>query len=101
MSLVTDSPSRLVVQGIVVVVGVAVATWGVLHRARRPSWLLPRVTVVAFAAATVGSFAAGDEVEGFVGLVMTVIIPGFLTDGRWDRQFRYPPEGNGGPEAQE
>ena len=44
MSLVTDSPSRLVVQGIVVVVGVAVATWGVGPDPRLVDTLTPAVS---------------------------------------------------------
>lgn len=89
-TLVTDSPSRLAIQAAILTVGVALSGWGIMRRDRRPSRLVPALTGGAFALATIGSFTAGNSIDGVSGIVITIVTPLFLMDKRIDRLFRYP-----------
>ncbi|MEK8073933.1 hypothetical protein [Rhodococcoides navarretei] len=65
----------------------AAVVFGVCRAARKPTWLLPRVTLAFFTLGSMASLVGGSYLPVANGAILAAILPMFLTDGRWDRLF--------------
>ncbi|OZC97157.1 hypothetical protein CH275_23895 [Rhodococcus sp. 06-235-1A] len=88
----TSDLVRLTAHATILVAVVAAIIHGVRHTAMKPTWLLPRMTLILFALGSLMCVVAGEYLPAAVGAIQAALLPLLMLDDRLNALFRYTPD---------
>ncbi|OZD36995.1 hypothetical protein CH252_33825 [Rhodococcus sp. 06-1477-1B] len=88
----TSDSIRLAAHSAILVAVAAAIVYGLKRTDRKPTLLLPRMTLVLFGLGSLVCVVAGDYLPAVVAAIQAVILPLFMLDDRVNALYRYTPD---------
>lgn len=88
----TSDSIRLAAHSAILVAVAAAIVHGLRRTDRKPTWLLPRMTLVLFGLGSLVCVVAGDYLPAVIAAIQAVILPLFMLDDRVNALYQYTPD---------
>jgi len=88
----TSDSIRLATHSAILVAIAAAILYALRRTDRKPTWLVPRTTLILLGLGSLVCVVAGDYLPAVVAAIQAVILPRFMLDDRVNALYRYTPD---------
>ena len=88
----TSDSIRLATHSAILVAIAAAILYALRRTDRKPTWLLPRTTLILFGLGSLVCVVAGDYLPAVIAAIQAVTLPLFMLDDRVNALYRYTPD---------
>ena len=88
----TSDSIRLAAHSAILVAVAAAILYALRRTDRKPTWLLPRTTLILFGLGSLVCVVAGDYLPAVIAAIQAVTLPLFMLDDRVNALYRYTPD---------